>query len=49
LKKGMPLRRSQMIFVESALERNGAKPKRKKSAAFPEVKLARKPIQVREV
>jgi polyphosphate kinase len=44
VKKGIPLRRSQSMFVEMSLEKTGAKRKKKKSGAFPEVKLARKPI-----
>jgi polyphosphate kinase len=43
-KKNVPPRRSQAMFVEMALGKSSSPRKVKKARAFPEMKLARKPV-----
>jgi polyphosphate kinase len=43
-KRGTPVRRSQAMFIEMALENTTARRKRKKASIFPQVKLARRPV-----
>jgi polyphosphate kinase len=44
VKKSVPLRRSQAMFIELALGKTNSPRKVKKARGFPEMKLARKPV-----
>src|SRR5437870_5398940 len=43
-KRGVPMRRSQAMFIELALGKSASARKIKKARAYPEMKLARKPV-----